>query len=62
MTPIRKADIMEEITTAFTTGAGTIVSNLTDLVAGIVPVALPILGVVIAVGMGIKIIKKVAGR
>lgn len=53
---------MDGITTAFTEGAGTIVTNLTNLVAGIVPVVLPILGVVIAVGMGIKIIKKVTGR
>ena len=50
---------MEAITTAFTTAVGTIVTDATGLVAGILPVALPLLGIGIAVSYGIKFTKKV---
>lgn len=50
---------MESIITAMTTGVGTIVSNVEDMIAGILPVALPVLGLSIAVMFGLKFIKKV---
>lgn len=50
---------MEGITTAFTSGVSTIVANCTSLVEGILPVALPLLGLSIAVVFGIRFVKKV---
>lgn len=53
---------MDLITNAFTSGAGQIATDLGSLIGGIVPVALPVLGLTIAVGMGIAVIRKVTGR
>lgn len=50
---------MESITTAMTGAVNTIATDCTSLIAGILPVALPVLGVVIAVSFGLKFIKKV---
>ena len=49
---------MESITTAMTGAVDTIATDVMALVEGILPVALPVLGVVIAVTFGIKFIKK----
>lgn len=50
---------MEQITAAFTTGVESIVSDAIGLVAGILPIALPLLGIGIAVAYGLKFTKKV---
>ena len=50
---------MEGIASAMTTAVGTIASDATGLVADILPVALPVLGIGIAVTFGIKFVKKV---
>ena len=50
---------MEAITTAFTTGVEGIVADVTSLAAGILPVALPLLGIGIAVAYALKFTKKV---
>lgn len=50
---------MEEISTAMVSAVTTIASDATGLIAKILPVALPVLGVVIAVTFGLKFIKKV---
>lgn len=50
---------MESIISAFVEGVGSIVTDVTSLVAGILPVALPLLGIGIAVAYGLKFSKKV---
>lgn len=50
---------MADIITAFTTASGSIATNMSDLISGIVPAALPVLGFIIAVRMGIRVIKQV---
>ena len=40
---------MESVVSAFTTGVGDIVTDVTSMVTGILPVALPVLGLGIAV-------------
>ena len=50
---------MESIISAFAEGVGTIVADVTSLASGILPVALPLLGIGIAVSYGLKFTKKV---
>ena len=50
---------MESIVTAMTGAVTTIASDCTSMIAGILPVALPVLGIVIATTFGLKFIKKV---
>lgn len=50
---------MEGITTAFTSGVTSIVADCTSLIEGVLPVALPLLGLSIAVVFGIKFVKKI---
>ena len=50
---------MEQITAAFTTGVQSIVTDVTGLVAGILPIGLTLLGIGIAVGYALKFTKKV---
>lgn len=50
---------MEGIITAMTDSVTTIAKNCESLISAILPVALPVLGVVIAVSFGLKFIKKV---
>lgn len=52
---------MADVISAFTTAAGTIVTNLTTLVGDLVPVLLPALALLIVVRMGIKVINRVTG-
>lgn len=49
---------MESILSAFTTGVGTIATDVTSLISGILPVALPVVGIGIAVAYGLKFVKK----
>ena len=51
---------MEGVTTALTTGITTIASNATDAIAKVLPVALPVMGAIVVVTIGVKIFKKFA--
>ena len=50
---------MEQITTAFTEGVGTIASDATGVVASVLPIALPVMGIGIAIALALKYTKKV---
>lgn len=50
---------MDLVSTALVDQAGTIATELSGMIADILPVALPVLGIGIAVTFGIKFIKKV---
>lgn len=47
------------IVTAMTGAVTTIASDCTEMVGAILPVALPVLGIVIAVSFGLKFVKKI---
>lgn len=47
---------------ALTSAFSTVASDALSAVQGILPIALPVLGALIVVGVGIKIFKKVTGR
>lgn len=49
---------MEAITNALTTAITSIGSDATDMIGAVLPVALPIMGAVLVVGIGIKVFKK----
>ena len=49
----------EAVSSALVSGVTTIASNVGDMIADILPVALPVLGLSIAIFFGIKFIKKV---
>lgn len=53
---------MESVVTAMETGLTTIGSSCTDMIAKALPVALPVVGAILVIGIGIKAFKKVAGR
>lgn len=53
---------MEAVTTALTTGIEEISTSLLSSVAAVAPKALPILGAVMVITIGIKVFKKVTGR
>lgn len=57
-----EAATIATVTGALTTGITTIASDAMNAVGSVVPVALPIMGAVVVVGIGIKVFKKVAGR
>lgn len=46
------------VTAALTTALGTIASDMTGVVGAIVPVAVPVLGGILVVTLGIKAFKK----
>lgn len=50
------------VTEALKTGITTISSDAMSAVASVIPVALPIMGAIVVVGIGIKVFKKVAGK
>lgn len=53
---------MEAITTALTTSFTEVASSLTGLIGNVLPIALPVVGGVLVVGIGIKIFKKVVSK
>lgn len=53
---------MEGITTALTAAITTFASDAMGVIAAIVPVALPIMGALVVVGIGIRTFKKFTGR
>lgn len=56
------ANTVQTVIDALTTGISSAGSDLLGAIASIVPVALPIMIAVVAIGVGIKIFKKVTGR
>lgn len=56
------ANTVQTVIDALTTGISNAGSDLLGAIASIVPVALPIMIAVVAIGVGIKIFKKVTGR
>mgnify|MGYP004528404009 CR=1 FL=1 len=57
-----EASTIATVTGALTTGISTIASDAMGAIGSVVPAALPIMGAVVVVGIGIKVFKKVAGR
>lgn len=53
---------MEAVTTALTSGISTIAGDAMSAVGAVVPVALPIMGAIAVVGIGIKVFRKVTGK
>lgn len=53
---------MEAISTALVSGLTTAANGMTDVIAKVLPVALPVMGAIVVIGIGIKIFKKVTGR
>ncbi len=53
---------MEAITTALTGQFTTVAKSLTDIIGDTLPIALPVVGGVLVVTMGIKIFKKVVSK
>lgn len=53
---------MEAIGTSLVTGITEIATEAGGAIAKIVPVALPIVGMVLVVGIGLKVFKKITGR
>lgn len=50
------------VVTALTTAFSTVAGEATDAIGAVLPIALPIMGAIVVVGIGIKIFKKVTGR
>lgn len=57
-----EAGTIATVTSALTTGITTIAGDAMSAVGSVVPVALPIMGAIVVVGIGIKVFKKVTGR
>ena len=53
---------MEAISTALTTSFGSVGTELTGIISSVLPIALPIVGGVMVVVIGIKIFKKITGK
>lgn len=49
---------MESVTNALVTGVTTIASGATDAIAKVLPVALPVMGAIVVVTIGIRVFKK----
>lgn len=57
-----EAGTIATVTGALTTGISAIAGDAMSAIGSVVPAALPIMGAVVVVGIGIKVFKKVAGR
>lgn len=53
---------MEALSTAITTAMGTVATDALGAITSIVPVAAPVLGGIIVIGIAIKTIKRFTGR
>lgn len=51
---------MEGVITALTTGITSIATSATDAIAKVLPVALPVMGAIVVVTIGVKIFKRFA--
>lgn len=57
-----EGEAVNTVTSALTTGLSTVATDAMSAIAAIVPVALPILGAIIVVGVAIRIFRKFSGR
>lgn len=55
-------DAMSTVESAMTTSFTSVASSMTGMVAKILPIALPVMGVLLVVGFGMKAFKKVANK
>lgn len=53
---------METVTTALTDGITSIATDATSAIGNVIPVALPVMGIMVVVSLAIKVFKKVAGK
>ena len=53
---------MESVTTALTTSFTGVATAITGIIGDVLPLALPVVGAMIVVTVGIKIFKKVVSR
>lgn len=53
---------MADVAAAMVTAVTSIATSATGAIGDIVPVAAPVLGAILIVGIGIKAFKKIAGR
>lgn len=44
------------------TSLGTVATDALDAIGGVLPVALPVLGAIVVISVGIRIFRKVSGR
>ena len=56
------ATTMSDVVTALTTALGTVATSALSAISGVVPVAAPVLGGVLVIGIGIHAFKKLSGR
>lgn len=50
------------VVTALSTAFSTVASDAMDAISAILPIALPVMGAIVVVTIGIKIFRKVTGR
>lgn len=53
---------MDGVVTALETGLTTIGTSCTEMIAKALPIALPVVGAILVIGVGIKAFKKVASK
>ncbi len=53
---------MEAVTTALTTSFSEVGTALTGVISSVLPIALPVIGAMLVVSVGIKIFKKVTSK
>lgn len=57
-----EAAVLPPITTALTTAITTIAGDSTNAIAAVIPVAAPVLGAMIVIGVAVKTIRRFTGR
>lgn len=53
---------METVTSALTTSFTSVATGVTGIIADVLPIALPVVGAMIVVGVGIKVFKRVINK
>lgn len=53
---------MSDVISSLTTAMGTIATGALSAISGVVPVAAPVLGGILVIGIGIRAFKKLAGK
>lgn len=60
--PADTSSALSSVESAMTTSFTSVASSMTGMVAKILPIALPIMGILLVVGFGMKAFKKVANK
>lgn len=53
---------MEAVTSALTTAFNSVATSLTGIIGDVLPIALPVVGAGLVVGIGIKLFKRVVSK